>query len=157
MADTVAVTAPAARGGKRKLVLVVLVLAAVAAGAVGGKMLLAGDPGVPGEEVAAAPAPAEGEVVTVAKLTASLAGGGSHYARVEFGAVLADTATAAAVEPRFPLLKDLALSTLMGFEPEELRTVAGADRLRQELTARAGEVFPDGEVLRIVLTELLVQ
>lgn len=157
MADTVAVTAPAARSGKRKLVVVMLVVAAVAAGTLGGRLLFAGDPADPGEAVEAAPTPVEGEVVTVAELTASLGGSGAHYARVEFGAVLADTATAAAVEPRFPLLKDLALTTVMGFEPDELRTVAGADRLREELTARAAEVFPDGEVLRIVLTELLVQ
>jgi hypothetical protein len=31
------------------------------------------------------------------------------------------------------------------------------DELRNRLTARAQEVYPDGEVVRVVLTELLVQ
>lgn len=158
MADSVAVAAPAGDATEKKskkLVVIVAAVLAVVAGALGARTFLGG--GSPDGAAAADPAPQEGAVVSVAQMTASLAGAGSHYARIEFAAVLDATADQAAAEAKFPLLKDGALSVLMGFGADELRTVDGADRLREQLTAKAHEIYPDGEVVRIVLTELLIQ
>lgn len=157
MADTVAAPAPAAaeptRGRKRLLLVVVVALAAIAAGTVAARMVLA-----PSEAAADVPAaPVEGDVVTIGQMTTSLAGPGTHYARVDLAAVLEASADATTVEERFPLLRDRALSVLMGFDAERLRTVKGADALRAKLTEQAQQVWQDDEVVRIVLTDLLVQ
>lgn len=155
MADTLAVPLPtddSEKGSRRTLVIVVvvvLVLAAVAA-----KALL-----FPGSAADAGPpaTPVEGEVVTIGQMTTSLAGGGTHYARVELAAVANAAADAAGLEDRFPLMRDQALTVLMGFTADQLRTVEGADALRVALTERAQQVWEDDQVLRIVLTDLLVQ
>lgn len=155
MADTLAVPLPTeapAKGGRSRLVLVVLAVLALAA--VAAKLFL-----LPGAapEAGPAPAPEEGEVVTIGQMTTSLAGGGTHYARVELAAVANAEADAAGLEERFPLMRDQALTVLMGFTAEQLRTVEGADALRAALTERAQAVWEDDQVLRIVLTDLLVQ
>lgn len=155
MADTLAVPMPAdapSRGGRLKVVLAgvaVLALLAIAAKT----FLLPGAAAEPGPP----PPPEEGQVVTIGQMTTSLAGGGTHYARVELAAVANATADAAGLEARFPLMRDQALTVLMGFTADQLRSVEGADALRDALTERAQVVWEDDQVLRIVLTDLLVQ
>ena len=61
------------------------------------------------------------------------------------------------VGARVPLLRDAALTIMTDFSSAELQTAAGMERLRPSLSERAVELFPDGEVLRAVLTELIVQ
>jgi flagellar protein FliL len=137
----------------KKLLLIVAAVVALAGGG-GAFVLLTGEAGA--EEAAEAP-PEEGAVVAVADLTANLAGAEVHYAKVGFSAILAVGADEAAVTARFALLRDAAISELSTFEAAHLRSTAGMDELRNRLTARAQEVYPDGEVVRVVLTELLVQ
>ena len=156
MADAVAVAAPVVeatdgRGKKKKVLVLAVVLIAVAAVAI--KMFV-----LPGAaEAGPPPPPEEGEVVTVGQMTTSLAGGGTHYARVEIAAVTNAAADATALEGDFPLMRDQALTVIMGFTAEQLRTVEGADQLRDALTQKAQTVWEDDQVLRIVLTDLLVQ
>lgn len=109
----------------------------------------------PAEEEAAAPV--DGPIVEVAQMTVNLAGSQLHYARFGFAVVLQEEFAAPDVEERFPLLQDAALSEVQTFNPDVLRTPEGLDELRGSLTARAGEVYPDGQVLRVVLTEMVVQ
>lgn len=149
-------TPAATGGGKRKTLLIAaFVLVAVLAG-VGGFLLTGGS----AEAEAAAPTepPAEdGAVLDVAEMTANLAGPEVHYAKLSFAAVLIAGADEAAVAERFPLLRDAAITELSTFQVEHLRTTEGMEELRKRLTARAQAVYPDGEVRRVVLTELVVQ
>jgi flagellar basal body-associated protein FliL len=46
---------------------------------------------------------------------------------------------------------------MTGFGSAELQTREGMERLRQALTDEMVALFPGGEVLRAVLTELIVQ
>jgi flagellar protein FliL len=142
--------APKKKGRSRLLLIALPALLAVAG--VGGYLLrpAPADAGPP-------PPPVEGEIVEVAQLTANLAGGELHYARVGFSVVLVEGTAAGDVQARFPLLRDAALSELAGTTPEELRGTEGVDGLRDRLSARAVELYPDGEVIRAVLTELVVQ
>jgi len=78
-------------------------------------------------------------------------------ARVGFALVLAEGADSAAVGNRIQLLQDAALTTISQFTSAELRSTEGLDRLRGELTTRAHEIWVDGEVVRVVLTEVIVQ
>lgn len=141
---------PVAPKSRRKLVIVaVAVLAALGGGAF---FLLGGsDEGGPD-----APA-AEGVIVDVAEMTANLAGPEVHYVRFGFAAVLSAGIAPADVEGRFALLRDAALSEIGTLSAQHLRTPEGVEELRSRLTARAGGIYPDGQVLRIVLTELVVQ
>lgn len=159
MADTLAVAAPAEeeaeetkKGGKLKLIIIAVV--AIALGGVAAKMFLLSpapvDEGPP-------PPPEEGAVVTIGQMTTSLAGEGNSYARVELAAVTNAEADATMLEEKFPLMRDEALTVLMGFSAQQLKTVEGADQLRAALSERAQEVWDEEEVLRIVLTDLLVQ
>lgn len=102
-------------------------------------------------------APVEGEVIEVDTLTVNLVGEEGRYARVAFAVVLDSTANQSIVGGKVPLMRDAALTTMTGFNSEELQTEAGMERLRQELSDAMVALFPDGEVLRAVLTELIVQ
>jgi flagellar protein FliL len=137
---------------RRTLLLVGLLLVALVGGGGAAAVLLLG-----GEAEAEEAPVAEGAVVPVAELTANLAGERIAFAKVAFSAVLAEGTDAAAVSDRFALVKDAAITELSTFAPDHLRTTAGMDELRARLTERAAALYPDGEVLRIVLTELVVQ
>lgn len=135
------------------------VLAAVLAGLVLGGAAYAFLPR-PGDPVGASQVeaqPEEGEIVDVAELTVNVAGDSVHYARVGFAVVLSADAPADVVTPELALLKDAAISEIGRFSAEELRTPEGGDALRAALTTRARELWPGGEVLRVVLTGLVVQ
>ncbi len=58
---------------------------------------------------------------------------------------------------KVPLMRDATLTVMTDFDSEELQTAKGMERLRQELSDAIVEIFPDGEVIRAVLTELIVQ
>jgi flagellar basal body-associated protein FliL len=61
------------------------------------------------------------------------------------------------VGERFPLLKDRVLDIMSGFTAAQLLAPGGLDQVRERLSAEAQEVWPDGEVMRVLVTELLVQ
>lgn len=144
--------APEKRGGRKKIIAVVGVLVLFAAGGVMGSKLLQ-----PAEaaESAAEPSVEEGAVVDVATMTASL--GEGHLARVGFAVVQSADAVDADVAARFALLKDAAIDEIASSDPDQLATPDGVDDLRARLTARAAALYPDGDVIRVVLTELVVQ
>lgn len=146
-------TKKGAAGKKKLVILVVLALALGAGGFMAMRMLSA----PAAEEPVAEPTPVEGEVLDVAEMTATLAGDTPHLARVGFAVVLEESADSALVESKFALLKDAAVTELTESSADELVTPAGVDDLRSRLSVRARDVYPDGEVLRVVLTELVVQ
>lgn len=136
---------------KKRRLLPLLLLLIVIGGAASGGFVLGMRNAPPAEEEVH-----EGEVVEVGILTVSLGGAGTQYARVGLAMVLADGYGADEVSGRFPLVKDAAISVLAGKDPDDFRTQAGLARLREELSDIARDIYPDGEVLRVVLTEALV-
>lgn len=136
------------RRSRRKLLLIGIVLGAIAV-AVAMTLLRGGE-----EEPEV---PVDGPVVEVSQMTANLAGSQMQYVRFGFAAVLREDVVGPDVEGRFPLLQDAALSEVQALPADVLRTPEGLQQLRDQLTSRAQDVYPDGEVLRIVLTELVVQ
>lgn len=153
------VTATEPQKGKLKTILVAVIALGII-GAAAYVFLLGGSSTT--DEAAAEPEPAEvavadGEVIDVATMTVNLAGGSEQYARVGFAVVLSAEADPSAVEARFALLKDAALTRISGYAAADLLSPEGLAGLRLDLTEAAGEVWPDGEVNRVVLTELIVQ
>lgn len=156
MADQDPTTEAPPRPGRRRLLLIVGLVVVIALAGGGGFVLLGGD-GAEAEAPEEPAAPTEGVVADVAVLTTSLAGPSGAYVRVGLAVVLAEGVAATEVADRYPLLKDATLSAVSRHTAEELRTPTGQDTLRDELSAAARDIWPDGEVLRVVLTEWLVQ
>jgi flagellar protein FliL len=140
----------AGKKSKKKLLLIVLPLVLTLGG--GGYFFMGRSADSPTETTVAEPV--EGEVVVVEAMTVNLPE--DHYAKVGFALVLSAEAIAKEVEAHLPLMKDAALEILTGFDAEELESFEGMERLKAELSAVATEEF-EGQVLRVVLTELLVQ
>jgi flagellar FliL protein len=142
---------------KRGLKKIIMIVVPVLALAGGGYFFFLGG----GGEAEAAPsttlAVVEGEVIQADTLTVNLVGEEGRYAKVGFAMVLVQGANQTLVAGKLPLVRDAALSIMTGFGSAELQTQEGMDRLRGEMTDAAVELFPDGEVIRIVLTELIVQ
>lgn len=136
---------------KKKLVAIVLVAVLAAGGAF--TFMKGGS----AEADTTPAAPVAGEVVDVAQMTVNLANAESRFARLSFSVVLPEGVVKEAVAPNFPLLQEAVLREVSQFDAGMLRAAGGFDALAEALTARAHEVYPDGEVLRVVLTELLVQ
>lgn len=142
------------KGGKKKLVMVVLP-ALVVAGLAAKMTVLKGKADA---KEAAKPAHAlEGEIVDVGSLTVNLADPDRRYARVGVALVLSATAHTEEVVNRVALLKDAAITKIGAHSSVELRTGEGQELLRRELAEAAKHVWEGGEVLRVALTEILVQ
>ena len=146
---------PKEKGGKGKLI-----------GIIGGVVVLLGAVyflflgGGGGEEeagVTTTTVPVEGPVIEVDEMTITLSDDPVRYARLKFAVVLPEGGDTAAVGDRVPVLKDAVLYVVSGYAAAELVGPDALTRLRDDLTASALEVFNEGEVLRVVLTEVLVQ
>ncbi len=147
------------KGGKKKLIMIAVpVLLLAGAGAF---FLMGGSDDAAAEEEPVVAEPVEGEVIDIGKMTVSLAElgpqGEQRYARVGLAVVLSTTADSATVGTRISLVQDAALTVISGMSPDELRTPEGMDKLRTAMTEKVLEIYPDGDVLRVVLTELIVQ
>jgi flagellar basal body-associated protein FliL len=99
----------------------------------------------------------EGEIVDIGSLTVNLADRDRHYVRVGIALVLSATAVKEEVVNRVPLLKDAAITKIGAHSSAELRTLEGQEALRKELAEAANHVWEGEEVLRVALTEILVQ
>jgi flagellar FliL protein len=143
--------AKAKKGGKLKLVVPVILL--LGAGLAAKSLLL----GSPAQKAEAKPKKEEGVIVTMDPVTVNLADAGFHYARVGFGIVLTTTANSKEVEERLPLFKDEAIRAVGAFQSRELKTVEGQDELRHRLTEVAFELYGEEEIMKVILTEIVVQ
>lgn len=139
-------------GGMKKIILMVAPALAVGAGMF---FFLGGGGAEAGPTTTLAPV--EGGVLPVDTLTVNITGEESRYARVGFAVVLDSLADPTVVEGRLPLLQDAALSIMVKYDSATLQSADGQEQLRQELSDASVALFPDGEVLRAVLTELIVQ
>ncbi len=101
--------------------------------------------------------PVEGAVIEVDEMTITLSDDPVRYARLKFAVVLPEGGDTAAVGDRVPVLKDAVLVVVAGYSAADLVGPDALVGLRDDLTASALEVFAEGEVLRVVLTEVLVQ
>lgn len=150
MTDNVESTEPRKKG-KKKLIILLLLVLAVGGGAY--FFLFAKSPPPSVDEAA----PVEGDVVDGATMTMALAGEPAHFVRISFALVLSEGTDTGTVGKRIQLLQDAALTVISGYLADDLKTGEGLDRLRNDLTSSAHAIYPDGEVIRVVLTEVIVQ
>lgn len=162
MAEAVATAAPAqaapdAGGSKKKLFLIIGIVVLLAGAAAAWFLVLA-----PGGEEAAEPegpmfAAEAGEVVQVAETTVSLGGDPPRFAMITYSAVLSVDATADMVASDLARMRSEAQVVFRGKDADALHTEAGFLALQDELTAVAQELWPDGEVVEVLIESLLVQ
>jgi flagellar basal body-associated protein FliL len=101
--------------------------------------------------------PAEGSVIEGDQMTVTLSDYPIRYARLTFAVVLPEGGDSAVIGDKMPLLKDAVLDVVSPMTAAELIGPGALDGLRADLTEKALEIFTEGEVLRVVLTEVLVQ
>ena len=101
--------------------------------------------------------PVEGAVIEADQMTVTLTDNPVRYARITFAVVLPEGGDSAVVGERMPLLKDGVLVVVAGMNAADLVGTQALASLRESLTEKALEIYTEGEVLRVVLTEVLVQ
>ena len=169
MSATAAADAPkeAKKGGKKKLMIIVLV-ALIALGA--GGWFSGFIPGLlhgkekeheaaatgEGHDAAAANAPV---FIDVPEMIANLNSGGRRAAYIKLKAKLelARREDLITVQNAMPRVVDLFQGYLREMRPEELRGTAGTYRLREELVSRTNIAAAPAKVVDVLLVELLVQ
>lgn len=155
-ATATAVAEPAVEEAKKKkskliplLIGVVVLLAGVAVYL----FLFAGGDDTPVEPTGPPP---EGVIIQLEPLVTTTGMETPKHARIGLAVVLVEGADATVIADRAPLLQDALLRHIAANDADTLRSAAGSDALRSYLTAAAQDIWPDGEVARVVLTELLV-
>jgi flagellar basal body-associated protein FliL len=141
--------------GKGKLI--GIVGGAVVLLGVGYFMFLGGGGGDEEAGVTTTTIPVEGAVIEVDEMTVTLSDDPVRYARLKFAVVLPEGGDTAAVGDRVPVLKDAVLDVVSAYTAAELVGPDALGVLREQLTEQALSVYTEGEVLRVVLTEVLVQ
>jgi flagellar basal body-associated protein FliL len=152
--ETAAPEGEVKKKGKGKLV--VIVVAAMLAGGVGAKftVLSGGKPGTP--KPTPTPTPSPGQVIDLGDLTINLAEP-SRYALVGLAVELGKKADPATITSQMPLLKDAGVRKLNGLSAATLLSSAGQDTVRTELTDQAQQIFGKDKIVRVLLTEVVVQ
>lgn len=158
-ASSATVPVPEAKAGMNKLTIVAVVIAVAALAFTFLKPASA--PAEGAAAVAAEAAPKPGPVVDVGQMTVNLADA-ARFARVSFALVLTEGTVVGAggengVEARFPLVKEAVLFEFSKVTAEQLRGPGGLDAIAATLSERVRGLYEGGEVMRVVLTELLVQ
>jgi flagellar basal body-associated protein FliL len=144
----------AKKKGKGKLI--AIVIAAMLVGGVGAKftVLSSGKAGTP--KPTPTPTPTPGPVIDLGDLTINLAEP-SRYALVGLAVELGKTADPATITTQMPLLKDAGVRKLNGLPAATLLSSAGQDTVRAELTDQAQQIFGKDKIVRVLLTEVVVQ
>jgi flagellar FliL protein len=132
---------------------IVLLVVPLALGAAGAKLFLPSGEAAPPTTTL----PKEGEVLVVETFTVNLEGDSGRFGRVGFGVVLKEGANAEEIKAKLPILKDAALSILAEYTPGTLSSAEGMASLREELSHAAHELIDEEEIIRVVLTEVVVQ
>ncbi|HEY4937760.1 MAG TPA: flagellar basal body-associated FliL family protein [Actinomycetota bacterium] len=140
--------------GKGKIVIILVV---VLVAGIGAKFtVLSGGKASGKATPAPAPTPTPGVVIDLGTMTINLADPG-RYALVGLAVELGPTGTAEKFTPEMPLLKDATVRKLAGWTAAKLLTAAGQEDVRTQLTDQAQLLFGKDSVVKVLLTELIVQ
>jgi flagellar basal body-associated protein FliL len=139
--------------GKGKIIIIVAVV--LVAGVAAKFTVLSG--GKSGKAVPApTPTPSPGVVIDLGTMTINLAEPG-RYALVGLAVELGKDGTAEKYTPEMPLLKDATVRKLAGWTAAKLLSTTGQEDVRAQLTDQAQLIFGKDSVVKVLLTELIVQ
>jgi flagellar FliL protein len=102
---------------------------------------------------------AEGVLVSLEEIIASLRseGSGKNYVRTSISVEVRDEEMALVIEERLAQLRDSVIMTVSQRTAAELTTPEGTKALREELTERLAEHLPEGALLNIYFSDLVIQ
>jgi len=111
------------------------------------------------EEAAVAEEHAEGVLVSLEEIIASLRseGSGKNYVRTTISVEVKDHEAAKVVEERLARLRDAVIMTVSQRTAAELASPEGTRALREDLMERLREHVPDDALLNIYFSDLVVQ
>ena len=166
--------APAESGGKGKLAIfenkavllgaIVVVQALVAIGLT--QFLIVPKLGVQGADMAAQPAeeknvemPDMGVLVGLEDVIVTLRSDAKkpRYLRININLEVKDGMVAQVVTTRLPQLRDMVIMACSDKTPEELSTPEGKKGLRDEIFRRIDERMPEGTLMNVYFSDLVVQ
>jgi len=140
--------------GKGKIIIILVV---VLVAGIGAKFTVLSGGKASGKATPAPdPTPTPGVVIDLGTMTINLADPG-RYALVGLAVELGKTAKADTITAQMPLLKDASVRKLSGMSATTLLSQAGQDQVRAELTDQAQQIFGKDKIVRVLLTEVLVQ
>jgi flagellar FliL protein len=152
------------KGGLLKWIIIVVLLAALGVGGwFGYKMFFAapdeetaaeqeaGDPGKPAEQL-------EGQLVALPTFLVNLADPlGRRYLKLEVEVEVRDADAQAALTKYEAKIKDTLLLLLSSKTYEGLSTIQAKVELKQEIADRLNQIIGNGGVLRVYITEMVIQ
>lgn len=144
-------------GGKKKIIMIVGVLAI--AGAAYNFVL---KPSPPPEELAMEEEEVElieGEIVELEEMILNIRdeNGNPAFLRIGLAVVLEELTLAADFEPESAIAKDVAVQYLSSLNQEDLRSAAGREAAKEELSLLLREAYGDEKVVRVLFTALVMQ
>lgn len=145
-------------GGKKKIIMIVGGLAV--AGAAYNFVL---KPAPPPEEMAMEEEVEEelieGEIVEMDEMILNISdeAGNKAFLRIGLAIVLDELTMAADFEPESAIAKDVAVQYLSSLNQEDLRSAAGREAAKEELSMLLREAYGDEKVVRVLFTALVMQ
>lgn len=144
-------------GGKKKIIMIVGGL--VALGAVYNFVL---KPSPPPDEMAMVEPeeiePVEGEIVELDEMILNIGGEeDTVFLRVGLALVLEEMIVAKDFEAETAIAKDVAIHYLSSIERDQLRTEAGRQKVKDDLSMLVREAYGDEKVVRVLFTALVMQ
>lgn len=139
-----------ARSGRRRLAVLLTLLVIVAVAAAASWWVLLRDD--PAEQVQS-----DGAIMTLEPLTTTLGEATLRHARVSLAVVLVEGEDPEQAMELAPELQDALLREVAEMDADHLRSAAGSQQLREQLTTEARRIWGEDTVRRVLLTELLVQ
>ena len=82
---------------------------------------------------------------------------GSRYLKVTLDIELSGEELAAEMDTKKSLVRDIIIRTLSAKTFEEVSTMKGKDRLKDEIVSKVNEVLADGQIRNIFFTDFVVQ
>ena len=101
--------------------------------------------------------PPEGEIVQMDEMILNLAGPDETYLKIRLALVLDTQTLAEEFEAELPIAQDVAVLYLSSLEPDELRTLEGKEHVKEGLTEKIKEEYKGEKVMKVLITELVMQ
>lgn len=109
------------------------------------------------EEKAALLEPPEGEIVQMEEMILNLSGPDQTYLKIRLALVLDTTTLAEEFEAELPIAADVAVLYLSSLTPEDLETAEGKEHVKEVLTEKIKEEYKGEKVMKVLITELVMQ
>ena len=82
---------------------------------------------------------------------------GSRFLKTSIDLEMDKTELSAELDKKKPLIRDIIIRTLSSKTFEEVSTMKGKDRLKDEIVNKVNDVLTDGQIKNIFFTDFIVQ